>query len=107
MKKYLLIALIALMLTFPLISLNTGVYAHQDGKKLFIKWGCLGCHYKDSGKNIKPFPSKEDLAQIPFNTFKKVVLNGIKGSSMTGKKVPKEELKAIYTWLVKNYKKKP
>ena len=72
-----------------------------SGQKLFTANGCAGCHGVDKGMEAKPFPSKQKLASIDFDTFKEAVINGRPGTAMTAKKVSDSDLKAMYNWLQK------
>lgn len=102
MRKYFLMTALALFTAMAFTSFNaTDLHAAKKGKKQFQKHGCKGCHFKKKGLKAKPFPSLQDMAQLSEADFNKVVLEGRKGTAMTAKKVPADELKAIYEYVKK------
>lgn len=103
MKKYFLTTALALFAALAFTSFNANEAYAAKGKKYFQKHGCKGCHFKKKGLKAKPFPSLQDMAQLSEADFNKVVLEGRAGTAMTAKKVPADQLKAIYEY-VKKYK---
>lgn len=80
----------------------SNVYA-SNGQKLFKDKGCGACHYTDKGRERKPYPTKQVLANAKFKQFKKVIKNGKAGTAMPSYKLDDKQIEAIYNWL-QNYK---
>ena len=91
-----LVALVALVISFQ----PESTWA-ANGKKLFAKHGCSGCHTKDKGMETKPFPTKQKMASTSYSDFKDCVVKGRPGTAMTAKNLSDGDIKAIYDWLQK------
>jgi len=70
-----------------------------DGKKVFMKNGCAGCHYANKGMTPSPYPSKEKMAKLPFSEFSDCITKGRPGTAMTAKSMSAGDIKAMYQWL--------
>lgn len=100
MKKYFLV-LFSLLGIFTVISflLNISIVYASDRQKIFKQKGCGSCHYTDKGKDRKPYPTKQILANMNFNGFKNIVKNGKPGTAMKAYNLADKDIKAIYDWL--------
>jgi len=98
MKNQTLVILVFLFSGLFAFLLSDSVFA-ADGKGIYKKNGCGMCHYTAKGMNVKPYPSKEKMANLDYATFKEKVTNGISGTLMRGYSINDSDMKAMYDWL--------